>query len=197
MLGRKSRVGLPGKPGERWKLIRTNTAWMYISEIVPRLGGLVVVPLWSARVNPREYGQWVLLASGMEILIQITSLGMVYFLSKVLTRYHDKRSDTYFGMGGASVIALSSFSALIMVLSSSWLSRHFVGPEARSDLFVFLGLYLILSQINSLATTYAQCRVEGPRLSFFILLRWVFSTGFLLYFLVLKNLLSFLNSIRA
>lgn len=160
--------------------LKTNSLWLYATELLPRIGTLFIVPLWSARVQPEEFAHWVLALTGVEISLQVGNMGLSTFLVKVLYRYRDERAQIYFGMGASLIMTATVVLASFFVLGSPWLTRVMVGAAVRPDLFVFLGVYLVLTQFNNLAILYIQTRVRYRSNFVMVLSRWIINTGMFL-----------------
>src|SRR5258708_17013067 len=62
-----------------------------------------------------------------------------------------------------------------------------VDAHVRPDLFVFLGMYLVTVQLNSLVIIYIQSRIEYGASFVLVLSRWLINTTFLLYFLLARH----------
>jgi O-antigen/teichoic acid export membrane protein len=168
------------------QLMKRNTAWLYAGEILPRIVSLFIVPIWSSRVVPEEFARWVLALTSTEIFIELGGLGLATFLTKVLYRYHDERAQRYFGMGARVLLITTGLGASIMAVSSPWLSRLIIGSDVRTDLFMYLAIYVVAAQFTNLAVLYLGSRVQYDYGPFFLMgmLRWLFSTGLLLLFLL-------------
>lgn len=170
--------------GAHFRLLKTNTAWLYATEFLSRLVGLLVVPIWSSRVAPDEYARWILALTSTEMLLEVGGVGLGSFLTKVLYRYRDDRAERYFGMGAGVMIGATALGALAMAMFSPWLSRTVIGGDARPDLFVFLALYLVLAQFTRVTYLYLESRVQYGACFVLRMLRLIFYTGLLLYFLL-------------
>lgn len=166
------------------QLMKQNTGWLYLGEILPRLASLVVVPIWSARVAPDEYARWVLALTSAELLLSIGGVGFADFLMKVLYRFHDDRAERYFGMGVRVVLGATAVVTAGMASGSPWLTRVILGPQVRSDLFAWLAGYVLLAQLTNLAILYHTSRVRYRPYFVLTTMRWVLNTGLLLFFLL-------------
>ncbi len=166
-------------------LLKRNTIWLYTAEILPRIVGLFVVPIWSARVAPEEYARWILALTSTEILLQVGGLGFESFLTKVLYRYHDTRAQRYFGMGGTLTLGFTAVCACGMAAFSPSLSRSIIGNSARTDLFAVLGVYILAAQFTNLAILYLGSRVQYSAYFVVVMSRWFFNLALLLIFLLI------------
>ncbi len=175
------------RPGSLLGVFRTNTGWLYATEFLSRLVGLLVVPIWSSRVAPGEYARWVLALTTTEMLLEVGGIGLATFLTKVLYRYRDDRAERYFGMGAGVMIGATVPGAVVMALVSPWLSRTVIGGDVRADLFVFLAFYLVLAQFTRLTNVYLESRVQYAACFVLRMLRLVVNTGLLLYFLLARS----------
>lgn len=165
--------------------LRSNAAWLYGAEALPRLVALVVVPIWSARVPPAEYARWVLALTTVEILRELAGLGLADYLTKVAYRYYDdERLKEYFGLGAAAMLASTAAVSGALALASPWLSGVLLGPGAPAGIFAWLALYVLFSQVTSLALLWAGTRVEYRTYFALLSLRTVLTTTFLLVFLL-------------
>ena len=169
------------------QVMMRNTGWLYVAEALPRLSGLLIVPIWSSRVAPEEYARWILAFTSAEVLLGIGDLGFASFLTKVLYRYHDDRAQRYFGMGALVVLAATALGAGAMAVCSPWLSRAVIGGDVRSDLFVFVGLYVILAQCTNMAILYLSTRVKYARYFVLMSCRWLLNSSLLLFFLLVRH----------
>jgi O-antigen/teichoic acid export membrane protein len=156
-----------------------------VAEMLPRLGTLFIVPIWSSRIVPAEYGKWIVIATTLEVLLGIGSFGISEFHTKVLFRYHDNRADKYFGLGGMVVMANTAILAILWVIASHWL-RSITGWNLSSRLFSCLAAYLLLAQFNAMAIHYLQCTINYFRYTLQTLARWfinssIFLTSLLVY----------------
>src|ERR1041385_618526 len=142
------------------RTLRRNSFFLYTAEIVPRLGALFIVPIWSARIVPAEYARWVLSLTTVEIILGMSDLGLLNFMIKVLFRYHDNRVQKYFGLAAKMVMACTSVVALLMAIFSSPLSHLMVDAHVRPDLFRFLAVYLLFAQFNNHAISYVQYQIQ-------------------------------------
>lgn len=161
-----------------------NTAWLYAAEALPRVGALVIVPIWSARVRPEEYANWVLALTSVELLLEFGGLGLGSYLTKVLYRYRDRRGEEYYVLGFALAIAATVVVATLAGAFSSWLAPVLIGGEVRNDLFVWLGLYLVLAQWTNLTLLYLGARIRYRPYFLLQSLRWLVNAGCLLFFLL-------------
>src|SRR5574337_100008 len=87
-------------------------------------------------------------------------------------------------MGAGVMIGATVPGAGVMALFSPWLSRTVIGGDARPDLFVFLAFYLVLAQFTRLTNLYLESRVQYAACFVLRMLRLIFNTGLLLYFLL-------------
>lgn len=164
--------------------VGANAAWLYAAEIMPRLGALLVVPIWTARVAPGEYARWILAVTSVELLLELSGLGLAPFLTKVVYRYRDDRLPKYFGMAATIMLASTAAVAVTMAAASPWLSPLIIGPGVRPDLFALLAIYVLCAQFNNLAVLYLGSSVRYR--SYFVLMmwRWGWSTALLLTLLI-------------
>lgn len=169
------------------QVMMKNTGWLYAAETLPRLTALLIMPIWSARIAPEEYARWILAFTSAELLLGIGSLGLTSFLVKVLYRYHDERAQQYFGMGAMVILIATGLGAAAMAACSPWLSRVVIGGEVRADLFVFVGLYVLLAQVTNLAILYLSTLVQYKRYFVLMLCRWFFTNGLFLFFLLIRR----------
>src|SRR5436309_974440 len=107
----------------RWRVLKVNSLWLYTAELIPRLGSLLIVPIWSSLVRPGEYAHWILAATSIELLMATGNMGLVSFMVKVLYRYHDERADRYFSMAFKIVLLATVALAILVSCFSPWLSR--------------------------------------------------------------------------
>lgn len=184
MTSSRSSSQSPAARSGLFALVARNTAWLYTAEFLPRLAGLLVVPIWSARVAPGEYARWILALTSAELLLETCSLGFANFMNKVLYRYHDARAQEYFGMAAAVVLGTTVLGAVGVAVGSPWLSRVMIGAGARQDLFAWLGLYAIVAQVNNLAILYVSTLIRYRAYFRLVTVRWVGNAGFLLWFLL-------------
>ncbi len=168
------------KKGGALGRLKANSLWLYATELLPRIGTLFIVPLWSARVRPEEFAHWVLVLTGVEISLLMGNMGLSTFLVKVLYRYRDERAQKYFGMGVSLIMGATVILAMFFALGSPWLTRLMVGAGVRQDLFVFLGIYVVLTQFNNLAILYIQTRVRYRSNFVVVFSRWIINTGIFL-----------------
>jgi len=166
------------------RLMKQNAGWLYAGEALPRLASLFVVPIWSARVAPGEYARWVLTLTAIELILQLSTMGLPTFLTKVLYRYRDRRIQDYFGLGATVIMGMTLLTALLMTLGSPILSRVLVGDHVRRDLFAWLALYVICAQVTNLAVLYLDAQVRFRARFLLMTGRWVGNVGFLLWFLL-------------
>lgn len=162
-------------------LMKKNTGWLYAGEILPRLAGLFIVPIWSARVAPEEYARWVLVLTTTELLLGFSTLGFATFFTKVLYRYRDRRAQEYFALGALVVLLVTVISAAGMAACSPVLARLLLGAEARSDIFAWLAIYLACAQLTNLALLYLGAQVRFGAHFLITTLRWIGNAGFLLW----------------
>lgn len=172
------------KPRRFLQVLTTNSAWLYAGELLPRLAGLVLVPIWSARVDPAEYARWVLALTSAELVLELGGLGLASFLVKVWFRYRDERAARYAGMGMRLVLQSTAVLAGLMAAASPWLSVHLIGAGVRGDVFAWLGAYVVLAQLNNLAILQEGTAVRYGAYVRLGTMRWVLNISFLLYFLL-------------
>jgi len=169
------------------KTFKRNSLFLYASEIVPRLGSLFIVPIWTARIEPAEYARWILSLTSTEIIIGVSSLGFVSYMVKVLYRYHDERAYEYFGLAIRIVMLSTIVFALVIAYFSPFLSHHLVNSAVRPDLFLFLAIYLVFAQFNSTAILFVQYRIQYGSSLVLTLSRWAISVMGILYFLLVQH----------
>src|SRR5262249_27920885 len=131
--------------------LRRNSIFLYAAEIVPRLGSLVIVPIWSSRIPPAEYARWVLSLTATEIMLSMSSLGFASYMVKVLYRYHDDRAQEFFALSMHVVMLCTLLLALVVAFVSPFLSRWLVDAKVPPSLFALLGIYLVFAQFNNQA----------------------------------------------
>lgn len=167
--------------------LRSNAGWFYAAEAFPRLVAILIIPIWSARVAPEEYARWVLALTTAEILRELSGLGLSEYLTKVVYRYHDERVREYFGMGAGVMLGSTLVTAISLAAASPWLSRLLIGADAPAGLFAWLALYIVVTQVTSLALLWAGSRVQY-RIHFTLLaLRTLLTGAFLLFFLLVLH----------
>src|SRR5690349_20887109 len=105
----------------RLKLLGINSFWLYFAEFIPRLGGLLIVPIWSRLIEPAQYAHWVLCLTTVEFFAVISNLGLVSFIVKVLYRYHDERADDYFGMALEIMMVATTLVAVLAACGTRWI----------------------------------------------------------------------------
>lgn len=169
------------------RTLKRNSLFLYIAEIIPRLGAMVIVPLWSARISPLEYGKWVLALTGTEIILAVGNLGLISYMIKVLYRYHDDRANAYFGMSLSIIMAMTSGIAATAACFSPWLSRVLVGSSVRPDLFVYLAIFLVGVQLNNMSIVYVQNRLQYGSSLWLVLFRWTVNMTVMLYCLIIRH----------
>jgi O-antigen/teichoic acid export membrane protein len=166
----------------RFQLFRKNAFWSYLGEIIPRIGGLVVVPIWSSRIQPAEFAKWILALGGVEMLLTLTGQVFGTFFMKTLYRFHDEKGEKYFGMGAMATMISTAFIAVIVFFSAEKLSDIWIGEPGYGVLLKIMAGYLIFSQFSRLVRLYLQYKVRFVQLFWVNLVLWASNIGIMLFF---------------
>jgi len=158
----------------------TNTAWLYGAETVPRFVSLFIIAVWSRRVTPESYGVWLIAQSTVELVLQTAQLGFASYLMKVLYRFRDRRANQYFGFGATTVMTVTTVTLAAVAAASGVLTRAVLGPNVRSDIFVWLAVYGLCAQFNNLAVQYSSSRVDYRSYFSLVIGRWAGNTSIML-----------------
>jgi O-antigen/teichoic acid export membrane protein len=106
-------------------LLRSNAAIYLLGSILSRVGAIVLIPLYTRRLTPDEYGEYSLAASGLQLLPMVASLG----LTAGISRAYFGTEDRVEGARAMGAVARGMMLVVVAILGSLALLVRALAPD--------------------------------------------------------------------
>lgn len=164
-----------------------STAWYGIGNLFSRFIGFLLLPLYSNVLLTEEFGYYALIMSVYAVLSVFFQLGLQSAFAKFYFEAKDDKSKkNLFSTLFNSVIIISFFLSLVVILFSSELSYAVLGKEEFSSLFMIMIAALLIDtityHIQLLLKTEEKSRKIVIITSIYAAFNFIFNLFFVVYY---------------
>lgn len=127
--------------GRVWASVRSGWGLYLVAAVLSRVGGIVLVPLYTRRLSPAEYGGYSLIVSLIALLPLLLTLGLTAVISKVYFDSPDaSAARERVGTVARGLFAAAAFGGLVLSLAALVLwPPGWLGAEPRSVAITVIG----------------------------------------------------------
>ena len=79
-------AGLPRAVAALRAFLRSNAAIYLGGSVLSRIGAVILIPLYTRRLTPADYGEYAIAVSFLSLLPNLLSLGLTAGLTRVFSR---------------------------------------------------------------------------------------------------------------
>jgi len=173
---------------ERLKSTVRDTFVYSLSNIAPKIAGVILLPLFTARLALNDFGNWDLIDNSIQILAEVAILGQassIIFLNNS-KEYKDHKESALFTLT-SFIFIISVILVLAAEFFTSKYSSFFVHSQFKS-IYIRLAAYIVLLRVmNNLF--FAKVRAEEEAVFFTIVsvVKVFLMTALTIYFVAWMN----------
>lgn len=173
---------------ERLKSTVRDTFIYSLSNIAPKVVGVILLPLFTAKLVLTDFGNWDLLDNSIQILAEVVILGQassLIFLNNS-NEYKGQKGSTLFTLT-TFVLAISAALVLATELITTKFSAFFVHAQITAE-YVRLTAYIVLLRVmNNLFLAKVRADEESAYYSIVSVAKTLVMTLLTIYFVAYEN----------
>ena len=174
---------------ERLKSTVRDTFVYSLSNIAPKIVGVILLPLFTAKLTISEFGNWDLIDNAIQILAGVAILGQassIIFLNNGI-EYKEQKESALFTLS-AFVFSVCAILVLITELLISNHSSFFEHSQFKSIYIRLIAYIVLLRVVNDLFLAKVRADEEAGYYSVVSIVKTLLMTCITIYFVAFANL---------
>lgn len=158
-------------------------------ELLGRMSGILLVPLFTRALNVEAFGQYQVLLTFQSLGLMVLGMGQAGTLMRYHTLAPDAASKREVVAGAALLVALANVAIVIAVFFlAPWASHRFLGDPELAVLVRWMWIGVLLRVLSEIPMTLFRLEERSDRFALANLLRLGLALALVIYLVVVRKL---------
>ena len=167
--------------------ILKNTSLYTLGNVLPQLGGFILLPIYSHYLTPGDYG----IVSSMQVLVAVFMLFFTLALDRSIYRLYfdyktEKEKRDYLGTVTISMFLISCIFLLLLFVFKEYVSLIYKNIDFH-PYYSFAILTAFFTTFSIIPKIYFQVNEKAGKFVLISISQFILNTSYLLWFIVFKT----------